>query len=136
MRARFEDKAKQISSSGGSIGVHDAEDEMKDLQVTKTVQGHAGLKIIEGGKNVSKKAGPLTESKYKKVSKACTSEDENESQQPMNLSDESYEFVSHLADSDKSNESGKEKADEAIDERGAERIVKDLIENYTTLPME
>ncbi|KAL8854291.1 MAG: hypothetical protein Q9221_001005 [Calogaya cf. arnoldii] len=136
MKAKCEDKAKQISSQGGSVKVDEADDGRNDLQGTKTVEGHASLVSIEGGKNVSKKAGPLTESKFKKVHKACKSEDEDESQQPMNLSDESYEFVSRLDDSDESDESDKENADEAIDKREAERIVKDFVEKYTTLRVE
>lgn len=51
----------------------------------------------------------------------------------MYLSDDSYEFVSQLDDSDESDESAKENAIEALEEAEAERIVKDLIEKYTTL---
>lgn len=75
----------------------------------------------------------VPDSRYKKASTAYTSDDDGEPQRPMDLSDDSYEFVSQLDDSDESDESGKENADEALEEAEAERIVNDLIEKYTTL---
>ncbi|KAI4229051.1 MAG: hypothetical protein LQ349_006454, partial [Xanthoria aureola] len=77
--------------------------------------------------------------------KQCTREDKNyggsrgddgEPQQPMYFSDDSYDLVSRLDDSDGSDEDGKWNVGEALEEAEAERIVRDLIEKYTALTLE
>lgn len=54
----------------------------------------------------------------------------------MYFSDDSYDLVSRLDDSDGSDEDGKWNVNEALEEAEAERVVKELIEKYTTLTLE
>lgn len=67
---------------------------------------------------------------------ADPSGDDGEPQQPMYFSDDSYDLVSRLDDSDGSDEDGKWDVDGGHEEAEAERIVRDLIEKYTTLTLE
>ncbi|CAO1596471.1 hypothetical protein XANCAGTX0491_000316 [Xanthoria calcicola] len=76
------------------------------------------------------------ESEYQKASMADPSGDDGEPQQPMYFSDDSYDLVSRLDDSDGSDEDGKWDVDGGHEEAEAERIVRDLIEKYTTLTLE
>ena len=62
--------------------------------------------------------------------------DDGEPQQAMYCSDDSYDLVSQLDDSDGSDEDGKLNVDEALEKAEAERTVKDLVKKYTTLTLE
>ncbi|CAL8576921.1 hypothetical protein XPA_002783 [Xanthoria parietina] len=84
----------------------------------------------------TKKPRPWPEFEYQKVSTADTSGGDGEPQQAMYFSDDSYDLVSRLDDSDGSDEDGKWNVNEALEEAEAERVVKELIEKYTTLTLE
>ncbi|KAI4105008.1 MAG: hypothetical protein LQ339_003625 [Xanthoria mediterranea] len=84
----------------------------------------------------TEKPRPWPESEYQKASAADPSGADGERQQALYFSDDSYDLVSRLDDSDGSDEDSKWNVDEALEEAEAERTVKALIEKYTTLTLE